>query len=112
MKWLNPENSFQDSDSGCRVVAVRVADGWRYSAWSAPALPDLSFWQWYNQTDHPVSYPLGCHVPQRVRLIGVYPSASAARSAYETTTMGPSALNDVRDISNPSDRLATEMARC
>ncbi len=81
------------------MVAVRVADGWRYSAWYPPALPDLSFWQWYNQTDHPVSYPFGCHVPQRVQHIGVYTSASAARTACEIAAMGPSAISEARNIS-------------
>ena len=83
MNWLAPENGMQASEGGYRVTAVRVANGWRFSAWSPPALPELNYWKWREQADMRIAYPVGCQVPQRVRLLGVFANGADARAICE-----------------------------
>lgn len=77
-----------DGPGGCRVTAVRAADGWRFMAWSRDRSAGWSYRDWQNgkiahwsgmePREH---YPRGTSVPQPSELIGVYTTAAEARAA-------------------------------
>ena len=82
MIWSRISDYAERSDQGCQVSASRGADGWRYSAWSAPDEPDLGYWDWHaaHCREH---YRRGETMPQRSRLLGMFETAAAARAACE-----------------------------
>jgi len=93
MKWARVNSYFQRSDLGYAVSASRAVDGWRYSAWGAPAEPDLSYWDWYaaHAQEH---YPRGVAVIRRSMLLGVFETAAEARAACEQSTTLQLPVND------------------
>jgi hypothetical protein len=82
MNWARISTYVERAETGAQICAARVADGWRYSAWSAPADPGLSDWDWAkaHAQEH---IPRGGRLLQRVRPLGVYLTAAEARAACE-----------------------------
>lgn len=83
MNWMEPQDGIQCSSCGYRIVAVRVRDTWRFSAFSPVQSPELNYWQWLERAHARIAYDLGSHVPVRQPLLGVFPSASQARGCCE-----------------------------
>lgn len=83
MRWARTRGTIQDSDRGYRVVAVRIADRWRYVAWAPTEQPDLSYWDWLMQNGAPITAELNQPIPQRNELISAHDDAEEARGACE-----------------------------
>lgn len=82
------DRRLQDGPGGCRVVAVKAGDGWRFMAWGPDRAAgwDYRAWRdgkvphWSGQDPRP-HYERGESIPQPSLLFGVFTSAAAARAA-------------------------------
>lgn len=84
MDWHPRNGAIQDSSTGHRITATRTADTWTFAAWGPIDRPDLTYWQWHAQACQQEHYRIGEPVPQRARLLGVRPTAAAARALCES----------------------------
>lgn len=83
MIWTRITPYAEQSDQGHHVSASKGADGWRYSAWDAPDLPALGYWDWHKAGGSTVHYRRGEHLPQRSPLLGIFATAAEARACCE-----------------------------
>lgn len=82
--WVRQGRTFWAGPGDCRVAACHLGgetESWRFSAWGAAALPELSYWQWHEAANLPVCSERGQALTQRRPLLGVYPTAAEARAA-------------------------------
>jgi hypothetical protein len=81
------DRRLQDGPGGCRVVAVRVGDGWRFVAWGPVVAPDWSYREWSNGRaahwsgrEPAVHYARGQAMAERSACLGIFATATAARA--------------------------------
>lgn len=92
MSWTRVGPYIERHSSGAQVSAQRTAAGWRFCAWSAPALPQISFWDWHAQHCDRVTRAPGDRTPQRVECLGVRETAEGARALAERATQSTTAV--------------------
>lgn len=88
--WIRQGPYFWEGPGQCRVSACLTVAGWRFSAWSALALPTSSYWDWAKTQVFAERYGVGVGIPQRRTWLGVFATAEGARQACLTwlTTLG------------------------
>ncbi len=79
--WVQQGPYFWEGPGQCRVSACRTVAGWRFSAWSALAMPTSSYWDWAKAQVFAETYGVGVGMPQRRTYLGVFRTAEEARAA-------------------------------
>lgn len=103
--WRRVGPNTQMSDSGYRVQAVRVGDGWRFSAWGPDRAPGWSYRDFSNGrcaywAGDAVRerYAVGEAIPQRCVLLGSAATAGGARALCEARARGVNQLDQVEAV--------------
>lgn len=85
LMWLRQGPYYWTGPGGCQVAACRLgpatAARWRFTAWGAEEMPELTYWQWQAADKPPVVYARGEPVARRRPWLGVHDTAAAARAA-------------------------------
>lgn len=79
--WVQQGPYFWEGPGQCRVSACRTGAGWRFSAWSALAMPESSYWDWAKAQAFAETYGVGVGMPQRRTYLGGFRTAEEARAA-------------------------------